>query len=57
MLAAKQKVANPEQIRDDFECLNEALVDHVLPVIDRPKAVLELWDLYDRIKKLEESKK
>jgi hypothetical protein len=35
----------------DFDWLKEALENHSLPVIDRPKAVLELWDLWDKLKK------
>lgn len=38
-----------QSIEKKFEELNIKLVDHRLPVADRPKAVLELWKLYDKL--------
>jgi hypothetical protein len=46
-----------EQLKDEFEGLNEALVNHELPVIDRAAAVLELWDKWDKLKTVEKPEK
>ena len=44
-----------QSIEEQFQKLHIDLIEHRLPVIDRPKAVLELWRLYDKMK--QETKK
>lgn len=44
-----KKVATLQETQEEFEGIDEQLRNHELPVIDRPKAVLALWDLFDRL--------
>ena len=45
----KQKI----DAQREFDWLKDALENYELPVIDRPKAVLELWELWDNLREVE----
>lgn len=44
-----KRVASLLETQQELEGVDEMLRNHELPVVDRPKAVLALWDLFDKL--------
>jgi hypothetical protein len=48
-----QQLQRELEAQEQLTRLDEQLRNHQLPVIERPKAVLELWDLWDKLRAVE----
>jgi hypothetical protein len=49
----QQKLLQELEAQRDFDFINNQLLNNELPVIQRPKAVLELWQQYEILLALE----